>query len=63
MRRGITPEPQRSELLAAAEADDDAEAGLRRAVQAAHLAGGSVREIATLIGRSTNTIQRWLRAS
>lgn len=66
--RGLTPEPQRSRLLAAAErvkkdAEQltESEAELRRAVQEAREAGGSVREIAALIGRSTNTIQRWLR--
>jgi transposase len=62
MRRGVTPEPERSQLLAAAESDQFAEAQLRLAVQRAHLAGGSVREIAELIGRSTNTIQRWLKS-
>lgn len=61
MRRGVTPEPQRTQLLAAAEADESTEAELRRAVRAAHLAGGSVREIAELINKSTNTVQRWLK--
>ena len=59
--RGVTPEPERSKLLTAATAADTASVELRNAVQAAHQAGGSVREIAELIGRSTNTIQRWLR--
>ncbi|WP_372453710.1 helix-turn-helix domain-containing protein [Mycolicibacterium goodii] len=34
---------------------------IRRAVLAASAAGGSVREIAVLTGKSTNTIQRWLK--
>ncbi|WP_426332000.1 helix-turn-helix domain-containing protein [Mycobacteroides abscessus] len=33
----------------------------RAAVREAKAAGGSVREIAALINRSTNTVQRWLR--
>ncbi|AHZ95506.1 HTH DNA binding protein [Mycobacterium phage Zapner] len=36
-------------------------AKIRRAVVAAKAAGGSVREIAVLTGKSTNTIQRWLK--
>lgn len=63
--RGVTPEPQRSQLLAAAEFADvtttRADKQLRHAVHAAHRAGGSVRHIAELLGRSTNTIQRWLK--
>lgn len=61
MNRGLTPEPQRSELLAAAAAVNGTDQELREAVRSAHMAGGSVREIAALIDRSTNTIQRWLR--
>lgn len=57
VRRGVTPEPERSRLLAAAKASAD----LRNAVQAAHKAGGSIRDIAQLSGLSTNTIQRWLK--
>ncbi|AFL47958.1 hypothetical protein AVANI_47 [Mycobacterium phage Avani] len=34
---------------------------LREEVRAAAEAGGSVREIARLTGKSTNTIQRWLK--
>jgi transposase len=62
MKRGTTPEPERSQLLAAAARAGTAGDELRAAVQAARLAGGSVREIAALIGRSTNTVQRWLRS-
>lgn len=61
MKRGHTPEPQRTRLLDAAARDDQAATDLRHAVQAAHQAGGSVREIADLINRSTNTIHRWIR--
>lgn len=63
MKRGITPEPERSQLLAAASAADAADGQLRAAVRDAHAAGGSVREIAELIGKSTNTIQRWIKGA
>lgn len=59
----MTPEPQRSHLLAVAASESAAGLELRAAVREAREAGGSVREIADLIGRSTNTIQRWLRES
>ncbi|AYQ99391.1 HTH DNA binding protein [Mycobacterium phage Filuzino] len=36
-------------------------AKIRRAVRAAKAAGGYVREIAALTGKSTNAIQRWLK--
>ncbi|WKW86666.1 hypothetical protein SEA_KARHDO_40 [Mycobacterium phage Karhdo] len=55
--RNTVPEPERTRLLEAAAAA----AELPRAVRAANQAGGSVREIAALIGKSTNTIQRWLK--
>lgn len=61
LRRGETPEPQRSRLLAAATQADMATEDLRAAVREAKAAGGSVREIAALINRSTNTVQRWLK--
>lgn len=61
MRPGITPEPERTQLIAAAESANGAAVDLRRAVRAAHVAGGSVREIADLISRSTNTIHRWIK--
>ncbi|ORB76375.1 helix-turn-helix domain-containing protein [Mycobacterium timonense] len=34
---------------------------MRHAVRDARAAHGSVREIADLLGKSTNTIQRWTR--
>jgi uncharacterized protein YjcR len=43
-------------------AAETAETGLRAAVVAALLAGGSVRELAKFTGMSTNTIQSWGRA-
>lgn len=62
MRRGVIPEPERARLLAANEAEKDANHELHAAVRAAYDAGGSIREIAEALGgRSTNTIQRWLR--
>lgn len=54
------PEPQRSQLLAAAAAAEGAQIALRRAVRRAKDAGGSIREIAALLSKSTNTIDRWL---
>lgn len=38
-----------------------AEDELREAVREAHAAGGSVRDIADLTGKSTNTIGRWIK--
>ncbi|ATN88643.1 helix-turn-helix DNA binding protein [Mycobacterium phage Demsculpinboyz] len=65
---GTVPEPNRSRLIASAKltarALKNAEvevAALRREVLDAAAAGGSVREIAVLTGKSTNTIQRWLK--
>ncbi|ACF34105.1 hypothetical protein BOOMER_43 [Mycobacterium phage Boomer] len=69
---GVVPEPERSQLLKATSAHEKAvreldrkrrqvDAVLRAAVRAASAAGGSVREIAVLTGKSTNTIQRWLK--
>lgn len=60
-KRGLIPDPERARILAAMRARDDAETELRAAVVAGLLAGGSVREMATLTGMSTNTIQRWGR--
>ncbi|AEK09137.1 HTH DNA binding protein [Mycobacterium phage Ibhubesi] len=65
---GTVPEPLRSELAEAA-ADlngtlsqaEEKTRRLRDRVLAASAAGGSVREIAVLTGKSTNTIQRWLK--
>ncbi|AAN07966.1 HTH DNA binding protein [Mycobacterium phage Che9d] len=59
--RGVVPEPQRSQLLNALEEGELVTEKIRRAVVAAKAAGGSVREIAVLTGKSTNTIQRWLK--
>ena len=59
--RGLVPDPERVRLLAAVKGVEDADTELRAAVIAAHRAGGSVREIAKLIDRSTNTIWRWLQ--
>ncbi len=50
----------RRRLHAAASGVEEASAELRAAVQAAWLAGGSVRAIATELGKSTRTIQDWL---
>lgn len=61
MRHGVTPEPQRSQLIKAVEVKADGDARVRAAVLAANEAGGSVRDIAELTGYSTNTIQRWLK--
>lgn len=61
MPRGITPEPERTRLLATMSRHECATDELRQAVVAAHKAGGSIRDIAALINKSTNTIQRWIR--
>ncbi|WP_374762435.1 helix-turn-helix domain-containing protein [Mycolicibacterium mageritense] len=61
MKKRSVPEPERTRLLAAAQAETAAASELRAAVHAAHDAGGSIREIAGLLGVSTNTIQRWLK--
>lgn len=58
-RRGTIPEPERIRLLEAMTAIDLANTELRNAVLAARNAEGSVRSIAQLLNKSTNTIQRW----
>ncbi|QBI97380.1 hypothetical protein SEA_FANCYPANTS_42 [Mycobacterium phage Fancypants] len=62
---GVVPEPERSNLLEALKEAERhrewADQIVRLAVRAAAAAGGSVREIAVLTGKSTNTIQRWLK--
>ncbi|QXO12842.1 hypothetical protein SEA_LATRETIUM_42 [Mycobacterium phage Latretium] len=59
--RGVVPEPNRSRLVKAARASARSDEKLRHEVIEASAAGGSVREIAVLTGKSTNTIQRWLK--
>lgn len=68
--RGVVPPDVARTLLAAdrkaAAADRKAAtaaAELHAAVAAAHQAGASIRELAALLGRSTNTIQAWVRAA
>lgn len=58
--RGVIPPNERERLQAATAGVDEATAELRAAVQAAWRAGGSVRTIATEVGKSTRTIQNWL---
>lgn len=58
--RGTIPPALRRRLHAAASGVDDAYVEFRAAVQAAWLAGGSVRAISTELGKSTRTIQDWL---
>lgn len=64
--RGVTPEPERSRLLAALAEYEANRRELKAAIIDAHSPpdgqqGGSVRDLAELTGRSTNTIQRWLK--
>lgn len=59
--RGVTPPPERRRLLATMRKEGKVRAEVIQAVKDAHTAGGSVRDIAELTGRSTNTIQRWLK--
>ncbi|UBV20314.1 MULTISPECIES: helix-turn-helix domain-containing protein [Mycolicibacterium] len=58
--RGVIPPALRARLHVAVNSVDDAADELRAAVRAAWLAGGSVRAIATELGKSTRTIQDWL---
>lgn len=59
--RGEIPDAERVSLQEKVEERDEARQELIAAVKAAKDAGGSIRDIAELTGRSTNTIQRWLR--
>lgn len=63
--RNITPPEQRARILrimrAAQRSEERYDEKLAQAVRDAHVAGGSVRDIAELTGRSTSTIQRWLK--
>lgn len=59
--RGVIPHDQRARLQAAADGVAAAGAELHAAVLAAWQAGGSVREIADELGKSTRTIQDWIR--
>lgn len=59
--RGVIPPDHQTQLRAAQEAAQAAQAGFRRAVVDALLAGASVREVAAFVDMSTNTIERWGR--
>ncbi len=59
-RGGVPPEHARR-IYAALAARDRAESDLRQAVLEASEDGASVRELATLLDVSTNTVQRWKR--
>lgn len=59
--RGLIPPAERARLKAASDEVGVAAAELRAAVFAAWEAGGSVREIADELGKSTRTIQDWIR--
>ncbi|TXI63394.1 helix-turn-helix domain-containing protein [Mycolicibacterium mageritense] len=61
--RGRIPAAERERLHAAANGVDAAAAELKAAVVAAWRAGGSVRTIATELGKSTRTIQTWLEGN
>jgi hypothetical protein len=58
--RGVIPAAEGARLRSAALAVTTADTELRAAVRAAWRAGGSVREIAAELGKSTRTIQDWL---
>lgn len=62
-QRGDLTPAQRARLRASARRVETAEADLRVAVRGVWRGGGSVRQIATELGRSTATIQRWLAAA
>lgn len=59
--RGVIPVDQRERLRMAEDGVAAAVAELQAAVLAAWRAGGSVREIADELGKSTRTIQNWIR--
>ncbi|MUL78785.1 helix-turn-helix domain-containing protein [Mycolicibacterium sp. CBMA 226] len=59
--RGVIPPAERARLKAALDDVGAASAELKAAVCAAWKAGGSVREIADELGKSTRTIQDWIR--
>ncbi|HUH68883.1 MAG TPA: helix-turn-helix domain-containing protein [Mycobacterium sp.] len=61
--RGVIPPAERKRLRATERRLGEADTEMRAAVQAAHQAGGSIRSIAAEIGRSTRTIQNWLRTA
>lgn len=61
--RGVIPPSELARLRAAADNIGVAGAELKAAVCAAWEAGGSVREIADELGKSTRTIQDWIRGS
>jgi transposase len=57
----VIPPAERARLRAAAARADAASVELKAAVSAAWRAGGSVRVIAEELGKSTRTIQNWLK--
>lgn len=57
----MIPVDQRERLRMADDGVAAAAAELQAAVLAARRAGGSVREIADELGKSTRTIQNWIR--
>lgn len=59
----MVPAAQRARLRAASTAVDQARIRLRAAVREAEAAGGSIREIAGVLGKSPHTVQRWLHES
>lgn len=63
MKRGVTPPIERRRLLTLMRKAEKGRDEFIQAVRDAHTAGGSVRDIAELTGRSTNTIQRWLKGA
>lgn len=58
--RGVIPQQERARLRGASEDLAAAADELQAAVYAAWQAGGSVREIAEELGKSTRTIQDWI---
>ncbi|MCV7137710.1 helix-turn-helix domain-containing protein [Mycolicibacterium fortuitum] len=59
-QRGVIPPAQRARLRAAAQGVDKGHQALLSAVREAKNAGGSIRAIAEELGKSPQTIQRWL---
>lgn len=59
--RGVVSDEDAARIRVAASELERAEAEMRRAVLSASSNGASVRELAALTGKSTNTISRWKR--
>lgn len=60
---GTPTAAQKRRLATAARRRDTANTEFHQALRNVHEEGVSIRQLAELLGRSTNTIQRWLKES